>query len=457
MWRAYLSILTKNRLPEVVDLFSGCGGLALGFQQAGYNITHGIELMENATQNVNYNLDIRYGRQPSHICADITKTDVQKIKSELCSDNGCIVIGGPPCQAYSLIGRAKLNSLREEGTFLDDKRGFLFEDFLRFATGLNARAVVMENVRTCTAYGKINVPERVAEILEPRGYTVYWTILNSADFGVPQIRERMILFAIKGKVEPVLPTPTHSGKKFDGLYAGQGLKDLLECPHYIPAKQRTWSEPGWVTVEEAIGDLPSLRCRPNEPYVANSMQLCLPYETEPENEYQAAMRGDLDSVSGNVYHNTVRDYPIFAGMKEGDNYVQALAIARQLLKDKAEALDVSEGTLEYAQLEKETVPPYSEDKFLSKWKKIDRDRPCHTLVAHLSIDSYSHIHPWEPRGISVREAARIQSFPDDYVFQSNMGDAFKQIGNSVPPLMAKAIAKVLKEVLAQQEVGQDDG
>ena len=130
-----------------------------------------------------------------HICGDITQLSESIFKNQI-GPNGCIVIGGPPCQAYSLIGRAKLNSLMDEGSFLDDKRGFLFEDFLRFAIGLEAKAVVMENVKSCMAYGKLNVPEKVAEILERCGYTVYWTILNSADYGVPQIRERMILLSM---------------------------------------------------------------------------------------------------------------------------------------------------------------------------------------------------------------------------------------------------------------------
>ena len=97
------------------------------------------------------------------------------------------------------------------------------------------------------------------------------------------------------------------------------------------------------------------------------------------------------------------------------------------------------------------MPPYSREKFLSKWKKLDRNKPSHTLVAHLSVDTYSHIHPWEPRGISVREAARLQSFPDDFIFPCSMGDAFKQIGNSVPPLMAEKIGKAIRKLLEQQE------
>ncbi len=444
-----MTISSVNELPEVIDLFSGCGGLALGFQEVGFDIPKGIELMENAARNASYNLNVRRGDAPGHICGDITQMSDDVFLKDVGS-NGCVVIGGPPCQAYSLIGRAKLNSLREEGTFEDDKRGYLFEDFLRMIIGHNAKAAVMENVRQSTAYGEINVPERVSAYLEEHGYTCWWTILNAADFGVPQVRERMILFAVKGQVEPVLPVPTHSGSKIErgNLFSGDGA--FKDCPHYISPLTPEADSPSWLTVEDAIGDLPSLRLRSNEPYIANSMNLELPYEDEPENAYQELLRGDLEAVTANVYHNNTRDYPIFARMKEGDQYPQALAIANDLLAEKCESEGVSPGCEEYERLKKAIVPPYSDDKFLSKWQKIDRNKPCHTLVAHMALDTYSHIHPWEPRGISVREAARIQSFPDDYVFQSNMGEAFKQIGNSVPPLMAKAIAETLKEVLTKQ-------
>ena len=96
---------------------------------------------------------------------------------------------------------------------------------------------------------------------------------------------------------------------------------------------------------------------------------------------------------------------------------------------------------EYNKLHDKMVPAYDRDKFENKWKRLEESRPSHTLVAHLSKDTYSHIHPLEPRGISVREAARIQSFPDDFFFECSMGDAFKQIGNAVPPLLAYGVAK----------------
>lgn len=449
-----MSILRKSELPEVIDLFSGCGGLALGFQQAGFKITYGIELMANAAHNASYNLGGAKNGKESHVCGDITdreKFKPEDIKKQIGPD-GCIVIGGPPCQAYSMIGRAKLNSLREEGCFLDDKRGYLFEDFLRFAIGLDAKAVVMENVKQCTAYGKINVPEQAAARLEQHGYTVYWTILNSADYGVPQIRERMILFALKGDLEAVLPVPTHSGSLFGGLYSGNGIQEMKKYAHFKMPKNRRSKHPRWLTVEEAIGDLPELHTRPDAPYVSNSISSLFPYSTEAQNPYQTMMRKNTkNGVTGNSYRNTQRDFPIFARMAEGDNFVQAAELAEGILKDACNQLHCQAGSLEYEQLRKKVVPPYSTDKFLSKWKKLDRNKPSHTLVAHLSVDTYSHIHPWEPRGISVREAARLQSFPDNYFFQSTMGDAFKQIGNSVPPLLAEGIARAVKQALTRQE------
>lgn len=445
-------ILSKKKLPEVIDLFSGCGGLALGFQHAGFSITHGIEIVNSAVKTANLNLSTKLGKKPLHLCGDITKINEKFFKDKIGS-NGCIVIGGPPCQAYSLIGRAKLNSLKnKKDTFLSDERGYLFRDYLRFAIGLNARAIIMENVKQCITYGNINVPEQVASILEKYGYTVYWTIINSADYGVPQLRERMILFAAKGKLTPVLPQPTHSGSLFGKLNTGINLKEFLKFPHFIMPKKRHRKTPAWITVGEALGDLPKLHTKIEEPYQLYPLQLELSYSTKPQNEYQKLMRKkSIDAVTGNSYRNTPRDFPIFAQMKEGDSFLEAATIADKLFEkaciQKGIAINSEKGVL----LRKKIVPPYSREKFLSKWKKLDRNKPSHTLVAHLSVDTYSHIHPWEPRGISVREAARLQSFPDDFIFPCSMGDAFKQIGNSVPPLMAEKIGKAIRKLLEQQE------
>lgn len=183
-------------LPKIIDLFSGCGGLALGFEKAGFDIVAGIELMPEACKTISYNLSWRYGKKESHICGDIKQIEPNVFK-DCFGKEGCIVIGGPPCQAYSMAGRGKLRSLGEDRINTNDQRGYLYQDFLRFALGLNARAVIMENVPEATNFGGKNIPEVVCKTLDEKGYNAYWTILNSADYGVPQVRERVFVIAIK--------------------------------------------------------------------------------------------------------------------------------------------------------------------------------------------------------------------------------------------------------------------
>ena len=142
---------------------------------------------------------------------------------------------------------------------------------------------------------------------------------------------------------------------------------------------------------------------------------------------------------------------IFDRMKPGDNYEQAAEIADSIFLREAELYNYKEGSEEYKKLYNRIVPKYDRNKFLNKWKKLTLNKPSHTIVAHLAKDSYSHIHPTEPRGISVREAARIQSFPDDFFFNCSMGDAYKQIGNAVPPLMAYAIARSVLNVFNKEK------
>ena len=142
-------------LPKIIDLFSGCGGLALGFEKAGFDIVAGIELMPEACQTKSYNLDFRYGREQTHLCGDITEIDSYVFKDKF-GEEGCIIIGGPPCQAYSLAGRAKLRSLGDDRENIRDARGYLYQDFLRFVYELDARAVIMENVPESTNFGDMN-------------------------------------------------------------------------------------------------------------------------------------------------------------------------------------------------------------------------------------------------------------------------------------------------------------
>ena len=155
--------------------------------------------------------------------------------------------------------------------------------------------------------------------------------------------------------------------------------------------------------------------------------------------------------SANAFRNNRRDFIIFSHMKQGDDYTAASRIADELFEKEAEIFGYKLGTDEYIRLQKRMVPVYDREKFERKWRKLELDKPSYTLIAHLSKDTYSHIHPVEPRGISVREAARIQSFPDDFFFDCSMGDAFKQIGNAVPPLLAYSVATQVKTVFEENE------
>lgn len=246
-------------LPKVIDLFSGCGGLTLGFEKAGFEIVAGIELMPEAWQTISYNLDYRYGRKATHICGDITKIEANMFKDRF-GKEGCIVIGGPPCQAYSLAGRAKLRSLGEDRINTKDARGYLYQDFLRFAYELDAKAVVMENVPESISFGKMNIPEIVCESLERNGYSAYWTILNSADYGVPQLRERVFVLAIKKDLarQIDLPVPSHKGPEGYQTAYQKRFESFKKNIHFVTPSSNKTAQQTWVTVGEAISDLPHL-------------------------------------------------------------------------------------------------------------------------------------------------------------------------------------------------------
>lgn len=436
----------KSQYNEVIDLFSGCGGLALGFLQANFAISTGIEINESAQLTASYNLHWKYGKDSEHLNLDISKVDTTVFRNHI--KGPPIVIGGPPCQAYSLAGRAKLKSLGDERIPIKDKRGYLYQDFLRHALELDANAIVMENVPESTNYDNKNIPEIVCEELNNAGYTAYWTLLNSADFGVPQTRERIFVIAVKKKITTklALPIPTHRPRP---SYKRKH-RAFKNAHYYRSALEPLESLPYWVTVKEAISDLPSLFPTPKSPYKLNKLNMVLPYTSEPQNAFQEAMRRNVlpkNLVTGHSFRKTIRDFPIFHKMNPGDNYLEAQQIAMLLFEKECNRRNIKPETENYEDLKKKMVPPYSSEKFLTKWRKLHSDSPSHTLVAHLSNDTYSHIHPWEPRGISVREAARLQSFPDDFIFNCTMGEAYKQIGNAVPPLLSQAIANSIKTYL----------
>ncbi|BAC15292.1 cytosine-specific methyltransferase [Oceanobacillus iheyensis HTE831] len=453
MHQIYSATSTDKKLPEVVDLFSGCGGLALGFQLAGFNIRKGIELDRDASDVASFNLHWRQGKHDRHLNNDITLLSANEFYNDLDRKNDLIVIGGPPCQAYSKIGRAKLKSLGEERRQENDARGKLYENFLDYALHVDANVIVMENVPEAVNYGGVNIPDTVCDILINKGYDAIWTVLNAADFGVPQTRVRLFVMAIKkdiGKIK-FIPEPTHKphiNVKRQSVNVRWMQSEIRNSKYYKQPNIPDETLSDWVTVGDAIGDLPNLFPVYNQKYKNYKPMMMKEYKSPPQNTFQKLMRinNKVDKVTGNMFRNTKRDFSIFDKMEEGDNYLDAHNIAMSLLRKEMRKSGITkENEFEYRLLKDRIVPPYSTEKFVEKWRKLSSDKPSHTLVAHLSTDTYSHLHPREPRGISVREAARLQSFPDDFLFDCSMGAAFKQIGNAVPPLLAKAIAEAMKK------------
>ncbi len=460
MSRSYLDTLNNNgKLPQVIDLFSGCGGFSYGFKMEGYDIIGGIDIDKSATNTASYNLHWKEGMDRDHYCDDIRSFDLEKLKVDTKGNESLLVIGGPPCQAYSQIGRAKLKSLGEDRVHTKDQRGMLFQDFIKSVQTLDADIAVMENVLEAVNYGGKNIPHLVCEQFIEKGYDAKWTILNAADYGVPQVRERIFVIVSKEKeiTNEILPIPTHrpiNNKKTQG---SKRVRNFKQSIYFLEPHMPQTHLPYWVSVNDAISDLPELFKDSKQKYQSYPLNLTFPYKNEPLNEYQKIMRqwhgGSQPQITGHGYRRTTRDFPIFERMKPGDNYLKASEIAEDLLRERCRVhgIDPVKDIEVFKKEKKKIVPPYSKDKFKEKWKKLDPELPSHTLVAHLSTDTYSHIHPWEPRGISVREAARIQSFPDDFIFQCTMGDAYKQIGNAVPPLLAKALASSIGKWLIKQD------
>jgi DNA (cytosine-5)-methyltransferase 1 len=319
--------------------------------------------------------------------------------------------------------------------------------------------------------GGTNIGELARWDLEKMGYDSAYTLLNAVNYGAPQIRERMFLLGCRRelRVKDQFPHPTHVlrtmpvGYRVIHAVAPHSLRspDLFEPHGYmVPPIHQEDMNPA-VTAHEALGDLPSIRPLelqinghrlPFRPSLGDLMDY---REDVQPSAYARTMRDwpafeALPGATGNATRRLPRDFAIFAEMREDDRYRQAVSIAERILQRKFEALQVSDmGQDEIQKLTKETVPPYPRDKFPDKWRKLSASRPSHTLTAHLGKDGYSHIHfdDREARTLTVREAARLQSFPDGFVFTCSMNQAFRQIGNSVPPLMAKALAIKVRDAV----------
>ncbi len=473
-----LTRIQAGEALRVVDLFSGCGGMSLGLKRAGYDILGGVEFNQNATNTYAKNIFKDQDSLELHSTPhDITKFTPEiflheVLHKEYAGNLVDIIVGGPPCQAFSRIGRAKLRSVKQNPqAFLDDERSNLYLHYLAYVGFFRPLVVLMENVADIMNYGGKNVAEEIAASLEALGYRCNYTILNTAYYGVPQLRQRFYLIAALEAldIQPTFPTPTHFIRMPSGYESAHHVAlntlDLFnhQTSRYIDPPKPNEALPAAVTVREAIEDLPPIIKHLNGgmPRGARKFDTLARYmQIANLSSYASDMRTwptfeSHEGVLDHVIRSLPRDYSIFERMQHNDQYPEAYNVAFNLFHERLKALEeqqgvrITEDSDLYKNLFKKTVPPYNPEKFPNKWWKLDPEQPSRTLTAHMGKDTYSHIHydSDQARVISVREAARLQSFPDGFEFAGAMNSAFTQIGNSVAPLQSYALGKHIRECL----------
>jgi len=320
-------------------------------------------------------------------------------------------------------------------------------------------AFVMENVPGMRKMLGVDIARRIAREASALRYNIRVFLLNAAWFGGPQQRWRLFFVGLRQDLGPYAvpqpPTRTHTfGPDLPEGMTIPGDDDLIIWGSALPYVAKPAPA---VTVREALDDLPRqsahlLGAKPvDEP---------LPLRGEPS-EWARELRKwpgrpAPEMVTGNWYRHTPRDFRLFREMASGDRYPQALAIAHRLFlayldEQRAKGKHLQPGSTAYESARRVYIPPYRNDAFDDKWGKLRPSEPAWTITAHLSRDTCSHTHysTAQARTITVREAARLQSFPDSFEFSGNHGDRFCQIGNAVPPLLARAIAKRLLDQLRE--------
>ncbi len=390
----------KENRPTYADFFAGAGGLSYGFTQAGFRVCFANDFEDVCVRTYRYN-------HPELPSDKVIKGDIRKIVDNVkdyIDENVDIVVGGPPCQGFSSANQQRV---------IDDPRNELYKYYIKGIRKILPKFVVMENVK-----GMLKVADQVVEdyenIKEEKDgviytYTVGYKLLNAVDFSVAQSRERLIYIAIRNDVaEENRITP-------DTIF-----KEIKEAnvnnPHYL--------------LKDALDAIKPL----DAPRIKN---------TNEKDDEHTGKKIDVNTFLGNENGylkliNDGRNIPILFNHKA--RYVNDINYDIYRLLNQGD--DASDPKIA-------DIMPYTNRLhcFKDKYYKLIAEKPSRTITAHLRMDCHSHIHPFQIRAITPREAARCQSFPDDYLFLGAYLKTYMQIGNAVPCLMAKGIASVIKKYL----------
>lgn len=471
--RQKIERIERGARPRLIDLFAGCGGISLGFQRAGYEIRAALEIDELAARShaINFFRDadpelIEHHARPR----DITRIDPDETAQDFdlgpVEEGIDVLVGGPPCQAYARVGRAKLREVAEHPeAYRVDPRGNLYLRYLAYVAAFKPLALMMENVPDILHYGGHNVVQEMVEALDDIGYDARYTLINTAFHGVPQMRDRVFLLAYRKELRARIrfPRATHHMVLPPGYGGTRAVAlrfvDLLDGLAYIEPDLGDSNLPFPVTAKEAIGDLPPITLH-LEGKLRRGARRFTELTRYDRRRHVSAYARDLrewpgfesqEGIKDHLIRYLPRDTDIFREMGPGSEYPAAHGVATRLFEQEARRRGLGPRSAAYQTLHREMVPPYRLDTFPNRWWKLREDFPARTLMAHLGKDCYSHIHyeSAQARTISVREGARLQSFPDGFVFCGTMNPAFRQIGNAVPPLMAYAMATTIRESLQE--------
>lgn len=386
-----------------VDLFCGVGGASLGFEQAGLLPVYALDHEKNAVSTYKFN---RPYMSTSMVVNDSAENVLaeERIHTMMTgiSAHPDIVLGGVPCQGFSNANRQRM---------IDDPRNSLYKYFVNAVSFLKPKVIVMENV-----VGIRKISSQIIEDFDKIGYALDFRIFDAVDFGVPQYRKRVI---------------------FIGIPKCALSSDNAILENIFSAIESRMKKSSPLVLNDAISDL-----RPLEPLrISNKTD----YEDEATGYKIEASGGILQNEYLSVINKGIRYHVIYNHKSRYNNDRDIEIFSR---------LPPGENSLHETI---EDIMPYKERNgiFKDKYFKLEGDKPCKTITAHMKFDCNMYIHPSQPRGLTVREAARIQSFPDDYIITGTFQKLYEQVGNSVPPLLAKAIGEVIKGYLAAQ--GENKG
>ncbi len=390
-----------KRQYSFMDLFAGCGGLSEGFYKQGYKALLHLEIDKKACQTLSTRMahyqydDAEIAR--SVFCGDITAENIIEELDARVNEEVDIIIGGPPCQAFSSVGRAQ-----SPDSMNSDPRNYLFENYLHILNHFKPKMFIFENVKGLLSAKPQGI--KIFDIIVREMSKTYNIVsdpkvilLNAADYGVPQIRERVILIGVRKDIDYI---------------------DVKEIYESLPKTHSDSDDelPDYVTVGEAILDLPKLN------------------PGEGENVHYIAEGGNRN------------DYLNIVGNDSGIIYNHVARRHNELDRERYRILSENKGwQLKELQKVRPDLVHHDPKHFGNRYTVQESDKPGKTVVAHLYKDGNLFIHPdpEQARTFTVREAARVQSFPDDFVFEGSRTDQYKQVGNAVPPLMAEAFAKTL--------------